>query len=86
MAGENPTETEFRGKVADAHNDLGVLFLLMIRPAEAEGKFRAALGLSRELAGAEPTITDHRRLSRGEDICGQVGGRSGDLSLGLAEQ
>ncbi len=60
LADDNPTDTGFRSRLADSHNDLGNLLKATGRTAEAEAKYRRALEIFAKLADDHPAVTDFR--------------------------
>ena len=60
LALDYPGVTEFRSRVADSHNNLGLLLGQTGRMAEAEAELRVALELRMKLVGEYPAVAEFR--------------------------
>ena len=62
LADDHPTVTDFRKRLADCHNQLGVLLMGTGTKADADVELREAQRIRRKLADDYPGVTEFRKL------------------------
>ena len=85
LADDNPAVTEFRSRLADSHNNIGILQSETGKPAEALASYGRALAIRQKLADANPAVTEFRsRLADSHNNIGVLQSQTGKPAEALA--
>ena len=86
LADENPAVTDFRGRLSDSHNSLGILLWETGKTAAAEAEYRTAAAIQQKLADDNPAVTDFRiRLGASHSNLGSLLSQMGKPAAAEAE-
>ena len=83
LADENPDDIQFRTRLSNAHNNIGLVLADTVETDEALESYRRSLAIQQKLADENPTVTDFRRnLANTQDNTGLLLSKIGKIGRG----